>query len=157
QQLLAKKEVLAARLTAGRALGFEGLGRPDKDAAFARQYPTLVLRGSAEWEAAEKLTLEPSMRPVWASPHGAHHPAKAVSGAGSPDGKTLASASLDGAVRLWDATTGKLRTLLTAPGMPTCVAFSLDGKTLAAAAGEKVLLHDAATGKVRVTLTGHGA
>jgi WD40 repeat protein len=49
----------------------------------------------------------------------------------SPGTKTLASASADGTVRLWDAATGKERaTLKSDSGGVNCVAFSPDGKTI---------------------------
>ncbi|RYO78031.1 hypothetical protein DL764_010155 [Monosporascus ibericus] len=75
----------------------------------------------------------------------------------SPDGKTLASASSDTTVRLWDATTGAHRQ--TFEGHSDCVnaiAFSPDGKTLASASGDTtVRLWDATTGAHRQTLEGH--
>ncbi|BAZ21720.1 WD-repeat protein [Kalymmatonema gypsitolerans NIES-4073] len=75
----------------------------------------------------------------------------------SPDGKTVASASYDGTVKLWNATTEREIKTLTGHRYPvTSVIFSPDGKTVASASHNgTVKLWDATTGTVINTLTGH--
>ncbi len=83
---------------------------------------------------------------------------QAVAGvAFSADGHTLASASADQTVKMWDAVTGQLiRTLKGHTGPVSSVEFSPDGKGLASASADQtVKVWDAATGKEIRTLRGH--
>ena len=58
----------------------------------------------------------------------------------SPDGRTLATASCDRSIKLWDTGTGReLRTLCREEGWMRALAFSPDGNTLAIGGGSPVL------------------
>ncbi len=85
------------------------------------------------------------------------HPDFVESLAYSADGHTLATGGFDGTVRLWDCATWKQSSVWTNPDRHAVkgVAFSPDGKTLAAASEKIVVLWDVATGKPRHTLRGH--
>ena len=65
----------------------------------------------------------------------------------SPDGKTLASTSLDQTTRTWDTATGRARLLLEGAGAPSLV-FTPDGQNLLVGGPDRKLnLHTAADGK----------
>lgn len=72
----------------------------------------------------------------------------------SPDGRTIAAGSTDGAVRLWDVSSGKLRGTWQSHTKPVhAVAFSPDGRILATGSeDETARLWSMATGKVRAVL-----
>src|SRR5262249_47332315 len=76
----------------------------------------------------------------------------------TPDGSTLATGRSDRVVRLWDASTGRLRRVM--PGHKTVVyhgAFAPDGKTLATASWDgTVRLWHVATGQELLTLPAPG-
>jgi hypothetical protein len=100
--------------------------------------------------------------------YGHRGPVRAV--AFSPDGKRLATAGEDGAIRLWDVARGRIdRVLAGHPGGRVhCLAFDPDGKRLASGSRERhrddrgrwvdsshgaVKVWDLATGKATFTLT----
>ena len=74
----------------------------------------------------------------------------------SPDGNTIASASDDRTIRLWDAQTAQHKITLTGHmSTITSVAFSPDGSTLASASFKEIRLWDAQTAQHKATLTGY--
>lgn len=87
----------------------------------------------------------------------AGHASSIQAAAFSPDGRTLATASDDATIRLWDPATGQLTITLTPHGgYVVAVAFSPDGRTLASASTDRtVRLWDPATGQHTATLFGH--
>ena len=79
----------------------------------------------------------------------------------SPDGALFASAVGDGVVKVWDAPSRQTRTVLALPSLGiSALAFSADGKTLAAACPDKpakqvrILVWDLTTGGQRAGFTG---
>ena len=73
----------------------------------------------------------------------------------APDGKTLASGSKDGTIRLWNTTTGDQTTSFSAD-TNTALAFSTDSKTLASVYDDKrIKLWDINTGEELMTLKGN--
>jgi WD40 repeat protein len=69
------------------------------------------------------------------------HGDKVISVTFSPDRKTLASASFDNTIKLWDVATGKEKTTLMGHGDKVIsVTFSPDGKTLASASADNTII-----------------
>ncbi|MBL4659036.1 MAG: TIR domain-containing protein [Alcanivoracaceae bacterium] len=75
----------------------------------------------------------------------------------SPDGQTLASASVDTSIRLWDLSNNSLKTTLKGHNNHvTSLAFSIDGKRLVSGSMDKTLrLWDLTTNKIKNVLIGH--
>ena len=77
----------------------------------------------------------------------------------SPDGRRLATASMDGTAKIWDAATGKeLRILRGHSDAVWGVAFSPEGSRLVTSSGDAMaIVWDVTTGERLVTLYGHTA
>lgn len=76
----------------------------------------------------------------------------------SPDGETVASASLDKTLRFWDARLGDLKRTIANPDPLNAIAYLPDGRLVAATgspAAGFVKIWDAATGRMRETWPGH--
>jgi WD40 repeat protein len=118
-----------------------GVGNP-RGMAFSPDGKTLVLTGGSNAGSRTDVKIQRCHLELWQFPMHKHpvrleghtHYVNAVTY--SPDGKMLASVSIDRTVRLWEVATGKQRALLRGFAQePSCLEFSPDGKLLAVGAG----------------------
>ncbi|HYN22701.1 MAG TPA: hypothetical protein VE078_17205, partial [Thermoanaerobaculia bacterium] len=95
-----------------------------------------------------------AFREIWRSPR---PPGAIYAVTFSPDGRRLASASEDQAIRVWDVATGNsVATLQGHSGPVWSVAFSPDGRRLASASFDQTIrIWEVATGNSVATLQGH--
>jgi len=74
----------------------------------------------------------------------------------SPDGRALATASWDGAIKLWDIESGDLLWTSWHTNSIHCIAFTPDGRTLASSGVDAVIqIWDTESGTYLQTLSGH--
>ncbi|MCX5746915.1 MAG: WD40 repeat domain-containing protein, partial [Proteobacteria bacterium] len=101
-----------------------------------------------ETGAANRLMIEEAVRPTRARVGVLEGTDKLWQIAYSPDGTRLATASLDGPARIWDATSGAQLAVITLDGAAQAVAFSPDGRRLAIGGRDaSVRIWDVAAGR----------
>jgi WD40 repeat protein len=138
------------RLVAARAVSFRASAAPARQAEFSSDGRWLI---NTSVDGTVLIHSIPDLRLV----RRFEHRGGATSLALAPDKSWLATAGYDGAVRLWDVASGRLRRELKG-GESTVWTLDLspDGRTLAAAGEDKTIrLWDVPSGRLLRTLRGH--
>lgn len=153
--ITARQTAIAARQAAvSRELAVQSNALVDANLQLASLLAITAYRTSATPESLEILQ---SVGALPRSRRLAGHTQEVSSVAFSTGGETLAMASADKSVQLWDLASGKLRTAAVRDNATVeSVAFSPTDPTIAATADEtSAKLWDASTGTMRRTLAGH--